>query len=124
MGIPPTRSPVKPPIYYSMKSLEKKRSLDHKIGIYIVNDMARFRQENYPNDVYTIRPKEIEDRVKTAIGDGRATRRKIIHAIKALTYGMSEDDFWHTGTRSGGRNYFIKVTPKNFLFLRFRLRLI
>jgi len=124
MGIPPTKSPIKPPIYHSMKSLKKWGSLDRKIGIYIVNDMARFRQENYPNDVYTVRPREIEDRVKTAIGDSRATRTKIIHAIKALTYGMSEDDFWHTRTRSGGRNYFIKATPDNFLFLRLRLRLI
>ncbi len=122
--MPPTKSPIKPPIYYSMKSIKENRSIDHKIGIYIVNDMARFRQENYPNDVYTIRPKEIEDRVKTTVGDSRATRTKIIHAIKALTYGMSEDDFWHTITRSGGRNYFIKATPKNFLFLRLRLRLI
>lgn len=124
MGIPPTKSPIKPPIYYSMKSLEKKRSLSRKIGIYIFNDMERFRQKNYPNDVYTIRPKEMEDKVKTSIGDGRVTRTKIIHAIKALTYGMSEDDFWHTTTRSGGRNYFIKATPDNFLFLRLRLRLI
>ncbi len=124
MGIPITKSPVKPPTYYSMKSIEKKRSLDHKIGMYIVNDMGKFRQENYPNDIYTIRPKEIEDKVKNAVGDSKATRRKIIHAIKALTYGMSEDDFWHTITRSGGRNYFIKATPENFLFLKLRLRLI
>jgi len=124
MGIPPTKSPIKPPIYYSLKSLKKRKSLDHKIGIYLISDMARFLQENYPNDVYTIRPKEIEDRVKSAIGDERATGRKIIHAIRALTYGMSENDFWHTGTRSGGRNYFIKVTPDNVLFLKLRLRLI
>jgi len=107
-----------------MKSLRKKRTVDHKIGKYIVNDMARFRQENYPNDVYPIRPKEIENKVKTAIGDNRATKTKIIHAIKALTHGMSEDDFWHTTTRSGGRNYFIKATPDNILFLKHRLRLI
>jgi len=124
MVLPPTKSPVKPPIYYSMKSLEKKRSIDHRIGKYIHNDMARFRQENYPNDIYTVRPKEIEDSVKTAIGDNRATRRKIVHAIKALTYGMGEDDFWSTITKGGGRNYFIRATPDNLLFLRLRLRLI
>jgi len=103
---------------------EKKRALPCKIGNYIINDMERFRQKNYPDDVYTIRPKEIEDKVKTAIGDDRVTRAKIIHALKALTYDMSEDDFWSSGTKSGGRNYFIKTTPDNVLFLRLRLRLI
>ena len=124
MAIPVTKSPIKPPIYFSMKSLGKKKSVDHEIGKYIVDDMTRFRQENYPNDIYTLRPKEIEDSVKTAIGDNRATSRKIIHALKALTYGMGEDDFWSTTTRGGGHNYFIRATPDNLLFLRLRLRLI
>lgn len=118
-----------PPIEYCMKALteeksNEKNSVIHWIGRHIVNAMAQFRQEKYPSEVYCIRPREIENTMKTAIGDSRVTKTRIIRAVVSLTYGMDGDNFWWSKTRSGGRNYFIRATLDNYLFLKFRLGLI
>jgi len=119
-------SPVLPklPVSRYVKLLSDENSVVHEIGEFIVEDIARFRQEKYPEEVYVISPRKIENKMKTAIGDSEVTKLKISRTILALTYGMSEEDFWWSRTRRGGRNYRIRATPDNLLFLRFRLRLI